>query len=114
MKVFYETRFKQNFSKTSVEKQLFLNSISTKTLTNDHYDLCENKISETDLFYSMKSINNKTPCNVELTKEKNFTKKTWDELKTVLMESVNQAFHTKILSISQRQAVIKLIEKRPG
>ena len=27
------------------------------------------------------------------------------------MESVNQAFHTKILSISQRQAVIKLIEK---
>ena len=28
------------------------------------------------------------------------------------MESVNQAFHTKILSISQRQAVIKLIEKK--
>ena len=28
------------------------------------------------------------------------------------MESVNQAFHTKILSILQRQAVIKLIEKK--
>ena len=28
------------------------------------------------------------------------------------MESVNQAFHTKILSISQRQIVIKLIEKK--
>ena len=28
------------------------------------------------------------------------------------MESVNQAFHTKILSTSQRQAVIKLIEKK--
>ena len=28
------------------------------------------------------------------------------------MECVNQAFHTKILSISQRQAVIKLIEKK--
>ena len=28
------------------------------------------------------------------------------------MESVNQAFHTKIVSISQRQAVIKLIEKK--
>ena len=27
------------------------------------------------------------------------------------MESVNQVFHSKILSISQRQAVIKLIEK---
>ena len=30
------------------------------------------------------------------------------------MESVNQAFFTKILSISQRQAVIKLIEKKTG
>ena len=27
------------------------------------------------------------------------------------MESVNQAFHTEILSISQRQAIIKLIAK---
>ena len=30
------------------------------------------------------------------------------------MESVNQAFRTKVLSISQRQAVIKLIEKKTG
>ena len=30
------------------------------------------------------------------------------------MESVNQAFRRKILSISQRQAVIKLIEKKTG
>ena len=30
----------------------------------------------------------------------------------LLLESVNQAFHTKILTISQRQAVIKLIEKK--
>ena len=28
------------------------------------------------------------------------------------MEIVNQAFHAKTLSISQRQAVIKLIEKK--
>ena len=56
---------------------------------------------------SMKS--NKTPGNAGLPKE--FYKTFWDELKTPLMESVNQAFHTKILSISQRQAVIKLIEK---
>ena len=62
----------------------------------------------------MKSMkNNKTPGNDGLTKE--FYKTFWEELKTILMESVNQAFHTKILSISQRQAVIKLIEKkRPG
>ena len=56
IKAFYETLFKQNFSKTNVEKQRFLDSLSTKTLTNEQHDLCENKISETDLFNSMKSM----------------------------------------------------------
>ena len=108
IKAFYETIFKENFSKTNIEKQRFLCSLSNKTLTNEQYSICENKISETDLFDSMKSIkNNKTPGNDGLTKEFYETL-----LKTPLMESVNQALHTKILSISQRQAVIKLIEKK--
>ena len=47
----------------------------------------------------MKSMkNNKTPGNDGLAKE--FYKTFWDELKTAVMKSVNQAFHTKILSIS--------------
>ena len=54
--------------------------------------------------------NNKTSGSDGLTKE--FYETFWDELKTPLMESVNQAFHTKILSISQRQTVINLIEKK--
>ena len=59
----------------------------------------------------MKSMKNiKTPGNDGLTKE--FYKTFWYELKTPLMEIVNQAFQTKILSISQRQAAIKLIEKK--
>ena len=96
---FYETLSKRNFSKTNVEKKQFLNSLSTKTLTNEQYDLCENKISETDLFDSMQSMkNNKTPGNDGLTKE--FYETFWDELKTPLMKSINQAFQTKILSIS--------------
>ena len=57
--------------------------------------------------------NNKIPGNDGLTKQ--FYETFWNELKLPLMKSINQAFHTKILSISQRQAVIKLIEKkRPG
>ena len=52
--------------------------------------------------------NDKTPGNDGLTKE--FYKTFWNELKTPLMTSINQAFHTKIWSISQRQAVINLIE----
>ena len=34
IKVFYETLFKQNSSKTNVGKQEFLDSLDTKTLTN--------------------------------------------------------------------------------
>ena len=34
LKVFYETLFKQNSSNASVGKQEFLNSLNTKTLTN--------------------------------------------------------------------------------
>ena len=61
----------------------------------------------------MKSMkNNKTAGNDGLTKE--FYETFWDELKTPLMESVNQTFHTKILSISQTQAVFKLTEKKTG
>ena len=53
----------------------------------------------------------KTPSNDEKFNQK-FYKSFWDELKTLLMESINHAFYTKILSISQRQAVIKLNEKK--
>ena len=92
---------KHFLNKTNVEKQRFLNSLSTKTLKNEQYNPCEKKISETDLFDSMKSMtNNKTPGNDGLAKE--LCKTFWDEPKTPLMETVNQAFHTKVLSISQR------------
>ena len=61
----------------------------------------------------MKSMNNnKTPDYDGLTKE--FYKTFWDELKIPFMKSINKAFHTKILSIPRRQAVIKLIEKKTG
>ena len=43
-------------------------------------------------------INNKTPGNVESTKE--FYETFWEELKTLLMESINRAFYTKILGNS--------------
>ena len=59
--MFYETRFKKNFSKTNVKIQEFLNSLNTKTLTNQQSDLCKNEIEETDSIDSIKSMeNNKT------------------------------------------------------
>ena len=54
MKTFSETLFEQNFSKTNVKKQRFLNFLSTKTLTNEQFNLYNHKTSETDLFDSIK------------------------------------------------------------
>ena len=68
IKAFSETFFKQNSSKTNVKKQEFL-TLNTKTLPDQQSDLCENEIRETDLFDSMKSMeNNKTTGNDGLTK----------------------------------------------
>ena len=57
-KIFYETLFKQYFSKTNFEKEDFHNSLRTKTLTNEQSNLCQKKIWETDLFNSMKNLKN--------------------------------------------------------
>ena len=52
----------------------------------------------------------KTPGNSGLTKK--LYKTFWNELKIPLMKSINQAFQAKLLSILQRQAAIKPIEKK--
>ena len=53
--------------------------------------------------------NNKTPGNDGLTKE--FYETFWNEIKYVFLKSLKQPKEKRQLSISQRQAVIKLIEK---
>ena len=61
-KVFYETLFKQNSSKTNIKKQVFLSSLDIKTSTNQQSNIWENEIWETDLFDSIRSMKNKTDC----------------------------------------------------
>ena len=56
----------------------------------------------------MKNVRKKTGKD----KLKEFYEACWDELKTPLMENINLVFYTKTLSVSHRQAVIKLIEKK--
>ena len=43
-KVFHETLFKQNFSKTNIKKQVFLSSVDIKTSTNQQLNIWENEI----------------------------------------------------------------------
>ena len=54
--------------------------------------------------------NNKSPGNDGITKK--LYEAFWDDLETPLLLSVNKAFKVVELSTSQKQAVIKSIEKR--
>ena len=53
--------------------------------------------------------NDKSPANDGLPKE--FYVTFWDDIKATFVSSLKQAKERKELSISQRQAIIKLIEK---
>ena len=54
--------------------------------------------------------NNKSPGNDDLTKE--FYETFWNELKEIFVDSLLEAKEKGHLSISQRQTIINLIEKK--
>ena len=54
--------------------------------------------------------NNKSPGNDDLTKE--FYETFWNELKEIFVDSLLEAKEKGHLYISQRQTIIKLIEKK--
>ena len=110
-KSFYETLFKSQSFKNVSEIEKFLCGITTPSLNNDQINLCEKDLSETDLYNAMKNMqNNKSPGNDGLTKE--FYENFWVEIKELLIASATEAKHRGDLSILQRQAIIKLIEKK--
>ena len=93
------------------EIMIFLNLVSIPQLTEDQSKDCEFILSEKDLLLVLKSMpNNKSPGNDGLTKE--FYEVFWEDLKTPLISSFKSAFDKGELSNSQKQAVIKLIEKK--
>ena len=72
---------------------------------------CEGEITEEELLKAFKKMpKNKLSGNEGLTKE--FYKAFWNDLRIPLLLSVKKAFKAGELSTSQKQAVIKLIEKK--
>ena len=62
------------------------------------------------MFKSLKSVDHKSPGNDGLSKE--FQECLWDEVKKQFLVSIHKAFLNQELSTSQKQAVIKMLEKR--
>ena len=102
---------KKSVFKTTDEILQFLEVIELPKISNDQFLICEKEISENDLFLLLKGMeNNKSPGNDGLTKE--FYDTFWTEIKGPFLDSIHHAQVTKQLSISQKQAIIKLIEKK--
>ena len=100
---FYENLFKKNVSKSDSEKKLFLNSIASPNLTSKSFNICESEITEKGLITALESMDG-------LTKE--FYEHFWDDLKFYFINSLKQSKIDGNISISQRQANIKLIVKK--
>ena len=83
----------------------FLRDISLPTLSKEQKKVCDEEISEQEVVLAFK-----TAGNDGLTKD--FYETFWEELKQPFMNSLNQAKVSKKLVTSQRQAVIKLLEKK--
>ena len=108
---FYETLFKTREQKTEIEMEKFFSDVDIPKLSENQVKLCEENLTEKDLYNSLKSMqSDKSPGNDGLTKE--FYETFWTELKEIFVDSVSEAKEKGILSTSQRQAIIKLIEKK--
>ena len=113
LECFYRNLFteKSEFQKEDINAHVSQTNILI--LTEEHSQSCEGPITESGLLDALKCMpNNKSPGNDGLTKE--FCERFWEEIKIPLCKNKTKSYQNGELSISQRQAVIKLIEKRIG
>ena len=98
--------------KSETQITYFLDEISNfPKLTSKQSNDCEAPLSEKGLFDALKGMpDNKSPGNDSLTKE--FYETFWSDIKIPFFENVLFSFDIGELSISQRQSIIKLIEKK--
>ena len=104
---FYENLFQKTIAKSILDIEM----LHLPTISDDNYNICEAEITEDNLLVALKSIpNNKTLGNDGLSKE--FYETFWEDIKDVFPNSLKQAKIEGSMSISQRQAAIKLLEKK--
>ena len=96
---------KSEFQKENINAHL--SQIKIPILTEEQSQTCEGPITESELLNTLKSMpNNKSPGSDDLIKECYET--FWEEIKISLCNTITKSY----LSASQKQAVIKLIEKK--
>ena len=107
---FYQKFFEERPQNDTKKISEFLKDIPIPLLTEEQKKICEDELTEKEIHQSLTSMeNNKSPGNDGLTKE--FYCTFWDKIKNIFINSLRESKCLKALSTSQRQAIIRLIEK---
>ena len=105
---FFNYLYKETLSFSSNNLETYLNTISFPKLTKGKSKTLH---GGKELLIALQSMgNNKSPGNDGLTKK--FYIPFWNEVKVPFLLAIEKAYLVKQLSASQKQAVIKLIEKK--
>ena len=89
----------------------FLADINTPLLSSDNQKVCDTSLTLMKLYDALNGMPaSKTPGNDGLTKE--FYIAFFDKLGPWLLKCLNFSFENGVLTTSQRQAVITLVEKK--
>ena len=112
IKLFYAAPFEKSSQRYSADDiKHFLNTVNKPKLSTDQITLCDIELTEKHLHDSMKTMeNDKSPGNDGLTKEIYVT--FWGDIKATFICSLKKTNKLNELYISQRQAMIKLTEKK--
>ena len=90
IKDFYEALFKKRGQNTTTKIKYFFNVIDVSKLSKNQVKLCEEDLTEKDLYKSLRSMqNDKCPGNDGLTKE--FYETFWDNLKEIFVNFLREA-----------------------
>ena len=107
---FYKKLFQKNENVKEASMCKLLSDLEVPTLSDEQKNSCEGNLTEKEIYDSLISFeNNKSPGNDGFTKE--FYVTFWEDIKEIFLNSLQESKHKKELSVSQRQAIIKLLEK---
>ena len=111
IKSFYQSLYSNRSLKTEKQCLDYLKYINTPKLTIQQKMVWEEKLAVKECFDTLLTMSNgKSPGNDGLTKE--FYVCFWEDLGSLIVDTLNYAFKYGGLSTSQRQTVITLIEKK--
>ena len=107
---FYQNLFKEKQSTSENRFNSLLNDLNIPSLNSEEMLSCEGNLTEQEIYKSLTNFkNNKSPGNDGLTKE--FYCCFWNDIEDIFMKSLCESKKLKQLCVSQRQAIIKLLEK---